>query len=410
MPGGRDGGWPVWVNGHGVLVAGAVVIAIYAMFLLTGTLLRPGGPMAADLLAFLTAARLAASGEAASAYDWTAFQLAQAAVLGTGREAPGGMLGWLNPPHFFFAVLPLAPFGYGAAWLIWIMATALLLAAAAWSVLPRPAAVVAVLATPSVLLTASVGQNGLLIAALFAWSFALLDRRPGLAGLALGLLTVKPQFGLLLPALLLLTGRWRAFAAAAGVALAAMALAWAAFGTEAWLAFLPSITSNANRMLGGEVSPRIQSVYVFLVRLTGREGLASAGHGLVALAVAAAVLRLWLRRPPGPEEARAAAAIAASYLLTPYVWGYDTPAIAVAALFLARAALRDGWLPGEKALLLTACLLPALLVVVQHPLVTPLAWLLVLWLAWSRDRAWRLAEAGTPSFSPAVVVTRSAGT
>ena len=118
------------------------------------------------------------------------------------------------------------------------------------------------------------------------------------------------------------------------------------------------------------------------------------------MAVAAAVLRLWLRRPPGPEEARAAAAIAASYLLTPYVWGYDTPAIAVAALFLARAALRDGWLPGEKALLLTACLLPALLVVVQHPLVTPLVGCWCCGWPVARPR-WRLAEAGTPSFSPA---------
>ena len=95
------------------------------------------------------------------------------------------------------------------------------------------------------------------------------------------------------------------------------------------------------------------------------------------------------RRPEGPEEARAAAAIAASYLLTPYAGGYDTPAIPVAALFLARATLRDGWLPGEKALLLLACLMPVVLVVVQHQLVAPLAWVLILGLAWRRDRAWR---------------------
>ena len=389
MRGGQGGGWPRWVNGRGVVILGAAVITLYALFLLTGTVLRTAAPLPADVLAFLTAARLAAAGQAATAYDWGAFQLAQAAVLGTGPEAIGGALGWLNPPHFFFAVLPLAPFGYGWAWLLWVVATALLLALAAWSILPRGAAVVAVLAAPPVLLAASVGQNGLLIAALFAWSFALLDRRPGLAGLALGLLTIKPQFGLLLPVLLALSGRWRAFGAAAGVTLAAMGLAWVAFGAEAWLAFLPSVTSNADRMLGGQVSPRIQSVYAFLFRLTGREGLAAAGHGLVALAAASVAMRVWLRRPEGPEEARAAAAIAASYLLTPYAWGYDTPAIPVAALFLARATLRDGWLPGEKALLLLACLMPVVLVVVQHQLVAPLAWVLILGLAWRRDRAWR---------------------
>lgn len=391
MPERHGAGWPGWVNGRAILILGAAVVALYGLFLVTGTVLRPGEPVPTDVLAFLTAARLAAAGQAATAYDWGSFQLAQAAVLGTGPEAIGGALGWLNPPHFFFVVLPLAPFGYGWAWLVWVVATGLLLAAAAWSVLPRGAAAVAMLAAPSALLTASVGQNGLLVAALFAWTFAGLDRRPGLAGLALGLLTVKPQFGLLLPVLLVLTGRWRVFAVAACVALAAMGLSWAAFGTEAWLAFLPSLAGNAERMLGGEVSPRIQSVYAFLVRLTGREGLAAAGHGLVALAVVALVLRLWLRQPEAPEEVRAAAAIAASYLLTPYVWGYDTPAIPVAVLFLARAALRDGWLPAEKVLLLLACLMPALLVFVQHPLVAPAAWGIVLWSAWRRAA---VSEAG----------------
>lgn len=387
MPDGQAAGWPRWVNGRCVLILGGGVIALYGLFLLTGTVLRSTGPMPADLLAFLAAARLAAAGQAASAYDWETLQAAQAAALGISAEAIGGALGWLNPPHFFFLVLPLAPFGYGWAWLLWVLASALLLAAAAWTILPRPAAVIAVLAAPPVLLTASVGQNGLLIAALFGFAFALMDRRPALAGLAMGLLTVKPQFGLLLPLLLALTGRWRAFGAAAGVAVVAMALAWAAFGTQTWLAFLPSLAGNADRMLGGEVSPRVQSVYGFLARLTGRQDLAIAGHALIAVLAATMALRLWLCRAEVQEEARAAAAIAASYLMTPYVWGYDTPAIPVAALFLARAALRDGWLPGEKALLLLACLLPALLVVAQHPLVGPLAWGIVLGLAWRRGIA-----------------------
>jgi hypothetical protein len=376
-----------------VLVVGAAVVALHALFLLAGTVLRGTPPPPADLLAFLAAARLAAAGQAATAYDWGAFQLAQAGVLGAGPEAIGGTLGWLNPPHHFFAVLPLAPFGYGWAWLV---------------------CVVAVLAAPPVLLSASVGQNGLLIAALFGWTFAWLDRRPALAGLALGLLTIKPQFGLLLLLLLLLmlmlTGRWRVFAVAAAVAVAAMGLAWAAFGTEAWRAFLPSISGHAGRMLGGEVSPRIQSVHVFLVRATGQGALAALGHGVAALAVAGLVLRLWLRRPEGPEEARAAAAVAAASLLTPYAWGYDTPAIPVVALFLARAALRDGWLPGEKVLLLLACLLPALLVVVQHPLVAPGAWGLVLALAWRRDATWRQGQTGAGLSPAAPPATWSAGT
>ena len=79
--------------------------------------------------------------------------------------------------------------------------------------------------------------------------------------------------------------------------------------------------------------------------------------------------------------------MAASYLITPYVWGYDTPAIPVAALFLVRAALREGWLPGEKAVLVGACLLPLQLTLWQCSVVGPAAWALLLGSAWRRARA-----------------------
>jgi hypothetical protein len=406
---GRQGGWPRWLGGGTVLVAGAAIVTVYAMFLLVGTVLRDDPPIGADVLAFVTAARLAIEGQAAVAYDWAAFGAAQAAVPGAPAQITGS-LGWLNPPHFFFAVLPLAAFSYGWAWLLWGVATALLLGLAAWSVLPRPAAVVAVLAAPAVMLNLSVGQNGVLVAALFAWIFALLDRRPVAAGIALGLLTMKPQFGLLLPVLLALTGRWRVFGVAAVTALATMLLAWAAFGSDAWLAFLPSITGNADRMLGGTVSPRMQSVYAFLAGTAGAGSVAAAGHAAVALLATLVALTLWLRRPEVSAEVRAAAAIAASFLITPYVWGYDAASIAVAALFLVRAALRRGWLAAEKSLLVLACALPVVLPLVQQPLVSPLGWAILLCLAWRRDAADRRAVAGSDVSSPVPTGSMSAGT
>ncbi len=389
-----------WLTGPRVALLGGAVAAFYLLVLLVGTLFRVDGPPLGDFLAFHTAGRLALDGRAADAYDWDTLRAAQAAALGV---APGdiGFLGWLNPPHFFFAVIPFALPGYPTGWLLWILATGVVYAAAAWAALPRPAAILAALAAPPVLLTASVGQNGLLTAGLMGLGFALMDRRPMAAGLAIGLLTIKPQFGLLLPLILALSGRWRVFLAAAAAALAAMVFSWLVFGTDTWLAFLPSIAGNTERMLGPgtEVSPRIQSVFAFAARLGAGEGVAMAAHGAMALAAAALALRLWLRRPEGPEEARAAAGIAVAYLLTPYVWGYDSPAIAIAVLFLARAGLRDGFLAWEKPLLLLACLWPALLVLKPFPLVMPLAWWLVLWLAWRRDRAWRVSPARSATTS-----------
>jgi uncharacterized membrane protein len=55
------------------------------------------------------------------------------------------------------------------------------------------------------------GHNGFLIAALFAAALALLDARPLVAGMLFGLLCYKPQFAIVLPLILAVTGRWRSF-------------------------------------------------------------------------------------------------------------------------------------------------------------------------------------------------------
>lgn len=389
-----------WLTGRLVALIGAITIVLYLTVLLVGTLFTPSGPPQSDFLAFHTAVGLALEGRAAEAYDWNLLREAQARFLGAPAEGLG-FLAWLNPPHFFFFVLPFGLPGYAWGWFWWILATGCVFAAAAYAVIPRPAAVIAALAAPSVMLTASVGQNGLLTAGLIGLAFALMDRRPHLAGIAIGLLTVKPQFGLLLPLVLALTGRWRVFATAAVVTLAAALLAWIVFGTAPWLAFFGSIDGSADRMLGigSEVSPRIQSVFAFASRLGWEDAVAMLAHGAAALAAAALTLWLWLRRPEGPEEARAAAGIASAYLLTPYAWGYDSPAVAIAALFLARAGLRAGFLPWEKPLLMLVCLWPAVLVAKPFPLVMPLAWWIVLWLAWRRDRASRLSPAPSATTS-----------
>jgi len=267
--------------------------------------------------------------------------------------------------------------------------------------MPSPAALLAVLSLPVVLVSLGVGQNGLLVAALFATTLGLLDRRPAAAGVALGLLTIKPQFGLLFPLVLVLTGRWRVVAAAGATALLAAAASVLAFGPDPWRAFLSHFGSSTERLLV-HASPgmaRIQSVYAFLVHATGQQALAAAIHGAFALAVAAGVLRLWLRRPEGPEEARAAALIAGAFLVTPYAWIYDMPAYGVAAAFLARAALRDGFLPWERPLLLLGALLPVLSLIGPFPLIGPACWLIVLALAWRRDRAWRVSPAPSATAS-----------
>ena len=55
------------------------------------------------------------------------------------------------------------------------------------------------LGSPAVLWNVSAGQNGFLTAALIGGMLSLMQKQPLLAGVCLGLLSYKPQFGLLFP-------------------------------------------------------------------------------------------------------------------------------------------------------------------------------------------------------------------
>src|SRR5262249_25889940 len=148
-----------------------------------------------------------------------------------------------------------------------------------------------------------------------------------LAGCCLGLLTYKPQFGVLFPLELVATGRWRAFFAAAGVALAA--LSWLVFGSAPWLAMAQTV-AKANQLVltDGDVGwNKLQSVFGLVRALGGGETLAWTIQGGVAIAIAAALVVVW--RSDAPCELKAAALAVGTVLVTPYVFAYDLVVLAV---------------------------------------------------------------------------------
>ncbi len=68
------------------------------------------------------------------------------------------------------------------------------------------------IAFPMVFTNTLVGQNGFLTAALIGGTLYLMPVRPVLAGICLGLLSYKPQYGLLFPIVLIAAAQWRVFA------------------------------------------------------------------------------------------------------------------------------------------------------------------------------------------------------
>ncbi len=386
--------WPAmlrdapWITGERARAYAFGLIGAYLTLAIIGVLQgiwliqQDGDFVEGDFIAFWSAGRMAMNGQAAAAYDWAAHHAVQVVAVGHEFE---GFFAWHNPPGFFFLAVPFALPPYVPAWLLFVAVTGALYVVGFVRVLPVRGAWMLALAAPASFLCMLAGQLGFLIAALMAAWLVLLDRRPVLAGAALGLLTIKPQFGLLFPLLLIGTGRWRVFFAAAATTLLLALAAGLVFGWESWSAFIASFTGETVGLLrrGGSDWAKLQSLYASFQRITGIEGLAMALHGICALAIAGAVLWLW--RLPTSIGVRGASAIAGGFLITPYAYVYDATVVVLAAAFLAREALARGALPWERLGLVVAAALPVTNFVVGS-FATPAAMLLILVLAIRRAR------------------------
>ena len=95
------------------------------------------------------------------------------------------------------------------------------------------------------------GQNGFLTWALMIAGLAQLGRRPVLSGVCFGLLTIKPQLGLLLPLMLVLTGQWRSIMAAIATTAALVVATGLLFGFDICTGFrMPAPTMLTTRSGG----------------------------------------------------------------------------------------------------------------------------------------------------------------
>jgi len=311
-----------------------------------------GRPIANDFVDVYAAGRLALEGAAASAYDWPLHKAAEVRALG---HDFADYYGWHYPPPFLFVAMALALLPYLAAALLWLVATLAAYAAALRAILGERVGILLALGFPAAIWNITAGQNGFLTASLTGGTLALLERRPALAGICLGLLTYKPQFGLLFPLVLIVDRRWTTISVAALVALAMAAASWLAFGSASWQAFFHWMPITSHVVLGeGRADfARLQSLFGLVRAHGGSEALAWTVQLVGSMVVAALVVCLWRRR--APYELKAAALAAGTLLVTPYMYMYDVVVLAVA--FLLRHALERGLVAAEAAALAAAAVL-----------------------------------------------------
>ena len=345
---------------HSLQLIGFSLALSYAVFLTCSAFARAwlidslGRVIDNDFIGVWAAGRLALDGHPAAAWDWSLHRAVEFAVAGHDFAS---YYGWHYPPMFLFAAASLATLPYLAAWAVWMAMTLPAYVGVVRAIIGERIGIVLALGFPGVLWNLSVGQNGFLTAALMGGTLIFIERRPLLAGVCLGLLTYKPQFGLLFPLVLLLDRRWQVLVAASITAAAVAAASVLAFGVkscEAFFAWMP-VTSNAVFAEGRAGLMKLQSL-LGVVRWLG--GDMTAGWAAQAILIAgAAILSAWLWRQRVRYEIKAAALAAAAMLATPYLYIYDFPVLAIPLAFLMRMGLRDGFLPYELAAIAVPCAL-----------------------------------------------------
>jgi hypothetical protein len=310
-----------------------------------------GRPIANDFVNVWAAGRLALDSQAPAAYDWTPHRAAEVRAVGYDFD---GYYGWHYPPPAFFFAAALATLPYLVAAVIWLVTTLAAYAAAIAGILGLRTGVLFALGFPAAIWNVTAGQNGFLTAALIGGTLGLLERHPALAGICLGLLTYKPQFGLLFPIVLIADRRWLTIAVAALVAFLLAALSWLAFGSASWAAFVhwAPISSHALIDQGALDWYRLQSVFALMRAHGGSETLAWSIQGVLTLSLAVGLGWLWKSR--AAFELKAAALAAGALLATPYLFMYDLVVLAVAVAFLLRLALAREFLSRIEIAALTA--------------------------------------------------------
>jgi alpha-1,2-mannosyltransferase len=244
---------------------------------------------------------------------------------------------YISPPPLAWLVVPLSLLPYRIAYAFW---SAFLLVALTltWRLASpgrgrvRVLYLVAAVGWLPVVYGLHLGQPALLVAAGVAGCYALLLRdRPLAAGACLGVLVLKPQLAFLVPAALLVAGRWRAFSAAAVVVAVLAVISAVALGPDGVATYLQRLNFASN-------VPVNQSQT--LAPLIGNLPITRAVQVLIALW--ALVLAYRLRRR-GPELVLAVSLLG-GLAAAPYVHYDDLAMLGLAGwLYLRSMTPRWAW-------------------------------------------------------------------
>ncbi len=325
--------WPLL--GCVVLAAiGASYLADFVAFTLRSDAPFPFG----DFFAIWSYARFLGEHQAIALYDLAALHAAQ---VGWGMPA-AHTNPFPYPPSFILALWPLQGLSYWTALPVWLAVSfgLYLVALLAGAARPHPASVLAAVLAPATTVTLVAGQSGFLAAALLVGGARLSFTRPVWAGVLFGLLTYKPQLGLLVPVALLAAGQWRCIAAATATTVILAAATAAAFGAAIWPAWLGALPDDQEMFARSTHGHRLMATILTNMEAFGAPArVAEAAQAVGSFGAAAVVWACWRR---GPRDLAVAALLAGTCVALPHAFIYDLPILTGAVVAFIEAKARAG--------------------------------------------------------------------
>jgi Glycosyltransferase family 87 len=326
----------------------AVTLIAYAWTIdWSGAIPRDGTTLAVgrDFLNLWMFGRAAGSADPGQFYDLNAYQQAIRDLLGMELNGQN----WSYPPSIILLAAPFGQMSYLAALACWtLLGVAVFIAVGRkyvidWRIL------IPVVLSPAALFCLISGQSSFLVTAILMAIFALLDRKPVAAGLLIGLLTIKPQLAILFPFMLMASGRWRVFIAAAVTTLALVGVTAAVFGGQVWIDFISKglpvqglVLSDPERI----ATPFFPTVFMNLRGLDlGYAAAMSAQLIFSAFALSAVIWAFRFRRNADPSLLLALF-LGCSVSASPYLLAYDLLPLTFAAVVLLAGAGLDA--PGRR--------------------------------------------------------------
>ncbi|WP_296225389.1 glycosyltransferase family 87 protein [Ralstonia sp. UBA689] len=351
-----------WLDRERVRVYSIVALVCYAAYFgiwcVRADVLKVDGvfPLGGDFVVFWSAAQLTLQGTPLGVYDFAtlhALEVATVPLIATNHA----ILPWFYPPTFLLFVLPFGLLPYWLAVPVFFGVSAGAFLSVVRRIVPWREAWLPCVAFPGIAVVLATGQNALLLAACAGLALTKLQSRPVVAGMLLALLTLKPQLALMVPVALVCARAWKTLAAMALTTLGLTAVALGAFGVQSFTAFLHNAGFARSVVESGAVIlARMPTVFALVKMLHGGVVPAYVLHLAVAVVAAGVVVYAWRR--PCAFALQASALIVATLLASAYLYDYDLAFLGLAIAWFGTYAWRQGWLPGERELLVLLWLLP----------------------------------------------------